>query len=433
METTNTNTEQEKSNKLNRAFSFLGLSNLTKFMADPVCFIQSYADSGPEIQSCRMGPKNFVFVFSPEAAQEVLVKRATTYVQNRTIFDRIKPVTGKKGLVQLAGRESQEARAKTRPMFTKNPMEEARELIETYTGELLTKIGDMATVDVTETMTDLILRTALRIFLGIDSEAMVAAIGPKFLRLNHLCGLRMRSLLPMPLAVPTTENREIRILEQEIREILIQHVAKHAKDHTEETSTVPQVFRDDTAVIDHCMTFLFAGHETTAASLAFTLLLLAQNPSYQDAIATGDADLTLAVYKESLRLYPPAYMLARESVADDELLGFKVKKSDQVFIGISSMHRNEKFFERPDDFYPERFLTKLKHPFAFIPFGAGGKSCVGERLAYLEATVILKMICQKYRIMPKVEKILIEPMITLHPPKGQHVHLEIRRSEGRDA
>lgn len=422
METTNTS-------------SFLGLSSLTRFMADPVHFIQSYADNGPEIQSCRMGPKNFVFVFSPEAAQEILVKRASTYVQNRTIFDRIKPVTGKKGLVQQAGRESQEARAKTRPMFTKNPMEEARELIETYTGELLAKIGNTATMDVTETMTDLILRTALRIFLGIDSADMVAAIGPRFLRLNHLCGLRMRSLLPMPLAVPTRTNREIKSLETEIRQLLIKHVTEHAKDHIKDqaapNSTVPDVFHGDTSMIDHCMTFLFAGHETTAASLAFTLLLLAQNPTYQEAVAAGDADLTLAVYKESLRLYPPAYMLARETVADDELFGFKVKKSDQVFIGISSMHRNGKFFERPDDFYPERFLTKLKHPFAFIPFGAGGKSCVGERLAYLEATVILKLICQKYRILPKAEKILIEPMITLHPPKGQHVHLEIRKSEGR--
>ena len=428
----------EADNSINRTFSFLGLSNLTKFMADPVRFIQGYAEDGLEIQSCRMGPKNFVFVFSPEAAQEILVKRAAIYVQNSTIFDRIKPVTGKKGLVQLAGRESQEARAKSRPMFTKNPMEEARELIETYTGELLAKLGTTATVDVTETMTDLILRTALRIFLGIDSEAMVSTIGPKFLRLNHLCGLRMRSLLPMPLVVPTAENREIRLLELEIRQLLVQHFAEQAKGQHEKNSiqnsmqnyTVPQVFHDDSAVIDHCMTFLFAGHETTAASLAFTLLLLAQNPSYQEAIANGDAGLTLAVYKESLRLYPPAYMLARESMADDELLGFKIKKSDQVFIGISSMHRNEKFFERPDDFYPERFLTKLKHPFAFIPFGAGGKSCVGERLAYLEATVILKMICQKYQIFPKAEKILIEPMITLHPPKGQHVHLEIRGSAG---
>src|SRR6185369_12879563 len=98
----------------------------------------------------------------------------------------------------------------------KNPMEEARGFIENYTAELLQKLGDSATINVTEVMTDLILRTALRIFLGIDSEEMVASIGPKFLRLNHLCGLRMRSLMPMPLVIPIAKNREILSLRREI-------------------------------------------------------------------------------------------------------------------------------------------------------------------------------------------------------------------------
>jgi cytochrome P450 len=411
--------------------------SLTQFMADPVSFMKICADSGNEISRHRLGPKNFVFVFNPEAAQEILVKRPNTYVQNRTIFDRIQPVTGKKGLVQLSGSESQQARAKSRPLFTKNPMEEARGFIENYTAELLQKLGPSANIHVTEVMTDLILRTALRIFLGIDSEEMVASIGPKFLRLNHLCGLRMRSLMPAPLFLPFAKNREILSLRREIRELLTKHIAAQGGS-TDGSSTVPQVFRDDAAVIDHCMTFLFAGHETTAASLAFTLLLLAQNPKYQNLIAADDAEMTLAVYKESLRLYPPAYMLAREAIAADELPGelsgttqnFKIKKSDQVFIGIASMHRSPRFFDFPDEFRPERFLTKLKHPFAFIPFGAGGKSCVGERLAYLEATTILKMICQKYQILPMAEEILAEPLITLHPASHQQIRLELR-TEGQ--
>jgi cytochrome P450 len=395
---------------------------LIQFMSDPLGFMQSCAKEG-DITSRRLGPKNFVFVFNPEAAQEILVKRAGIYVQNRTIFDRIQPVTGKKGLVQLSGTESQVARAKTRPMFTKSPMDEARAIVESYTKELVAKMDASATIDVTVTMTDLILRTALRIFLGIDSEVIVKIIGSKFLRLNYLCGLRMRSLFPLPLVIPTSKNREIKALQVEIRELISQHVARSKIGGP---ATVPNVFHDDNAMIDHCMTFLFAGHETTAASLAFTLLLLAENPSYQEAIAKGDTEMTLAVYKESLRLYPPAYMLAREATSRDELAGFKIKKSDQVFIGIASMHRNENFFERPDDFYPERFLEKLKHPFAFIPFGAGAKSCVGERLAYLEATTILKMFCETYRIFSTSAKILVEPMITLHPPTNQRIRLEMR-------
>lgn len=406
-------------------------NSLIQFMTDPLGFMKACAENGHEITRHRMGIKNFVFVFNPEAAQEILVKRPNIYVQNRTIFDRIKPVTGDKGLVQLEKSESQIARVKSRPMFAANAMEEARGIIEKYTEELLQKIGPAQTINVTETMTDLILRTALRIFIGIDSEQMVAQIGPKFLRLNHLCGLRMRSVMPIPLVIPSSENREIVKLRRQIRELLSRHIAQNRSNHC---STVTEVFREDSKMIDHCMTFLFAGHETTAASLAFTLLLLAQNISYQELIHSGNVEMTLAIYKESLRLYPPAYMLAREAVSDDELQSgvtdeahsFKVKKSDQVFIGIASMHRSPRFFEAPDSFVPERFLTKLKHPFAFLPFGAGGKSCVGERLAYLEATIILKMICQKYQILPVVREILSEPLITLHPKSYQQIRLELR-------
>ena len=77
-----------------------------------------------------------------------------------------------------------------------------------------------------------------------------------------------------------------------------------------------------------------------------------------------------AVYKESLRLFPPAYMLAREAVSDDQLCGMEIRKADQVIIGVTELHRNPRYFERPNDFYPERFLQrKLQHQFSFIPFG----------------------------------------------------------------
>src|SRR5262249_9013218 len=133
---------------------------------------------------------------------------------------------------------------------------------------------------------------------------------------------------------------------------------------------VPAAFRVDENLIDHCMTFLFAGHETTAASLAFTFLLLAQNPEYQKPIADGDENTTLDVYKESLRLYPPAYMLAREATRNATLLGTPVRKGDQLILGITELHRNPRFFDNANEFVPERFRQRMKHPLAFIPFGA---------------------------------------------------------------
>ncbi len=402
------------------------ISNLTDFMAEPLSFMSRVAAEAAKSNNIfivRMGPKRFVFAFDPDVAHEVLVKKSAVYIQNRTVFDRIQPVTGKKGIVQLAGKESKEARSKSRGLFTSSSLDSARVIVETYTQDLIGKLNSDSCFDVTDEMTSLILKTAIRIFLGIDSTELVSMIGTKFLRLNYLCGLRMRSLIPPPLFVPTFKNREIKSLQADIRSLITKQV------ESSPPTGVSKAFQNDDAMIDHCMTFLFAGHETTAASLAFSLLLLAQNPKYQDRIANGDEPITLAVYKESLRLYPPAYMLARQAEADDILRGHKIRKGDQVIIGITELHRNQNHFSRPNDFVPERFLDKLNHPFAFIPFGIGGKSCVGEGLAYLEATIVIKMICQNFRLSFSGDSIKSEPLITLHPLSNQLIQIQSRKKE----
>ncbi|WP_374077960.1 cytochrome P450 [Bdellovibrio bacteriovorus] len=395
------------------------VSNLTDFMSEPLEFMRNLAQKDHGRPQCLyIGPKRFVFTFDPESAQEILIKRADIYVQNRTVFDRIQPVTGKKGLVQLSGQESREGRMKSRSMFSTSGLESVRAIIENYCEEFLGRVKNQASIDVTEEMTSLILQTALTIFLGIRSPELAQRIGEKFLRLNYLCGLRMRSLAPAPLYVPTFKNREIRTLQSEIRALIERHLRVDA--------AVPAAYAGDENLIDHCMTFLFAGHETTASSLAFTLLLLAQNPRYQDSVARGDESMTLAIYKESLRLFPPAYMLARQANDNDELMGMRVKKGDQVIVGIAEMHRNSLYFDNPDAFIPERFLEKAKHPFAFIPFGAGAKSCVGERLAYFEASIVLKMICEKYVLTCPREDIQSEPLITLHPLSNQKIQIRLK-------
>lgn len=400
-------------------------SDLTEFMTNPVLFLSSLAAQGPALQRRRLGPKHFVFVFDPTAAQEILVKRADIYVQNRTVFDRIQPVTGKKGLVQLAGEESRKGRVQGYSTVSGSALERSARIIETLAGEFVEKLKNQPEMDVSDEMTTLILKTALKIFLGLDSDEIVAQIGGKFLRLNYLCGLRMRALAPLPLAIPTYKNREIRRLQTEIRERIEREVRSGRA-----SGSVTCAYADSEHLIDHCMTFLFAGHETTASSLAFSLLLLARDgdgpESYQERIAQGDEKTTLAVYKESLRLYPPAYMLVREALADDDLCGLAVKKSDQVVIGTHALHRSPRFFDHPDEFRPERFQEKLNHPFSFIPFGAGQKSCVGERLAYVEASIILRKICQSFRLRAVSEQIESEPLITLHPLSGQMIVLERR-------
>ncbi len=159
---------------------------LTGFMADPVQFMQDLFTTGHKIQRVRLGIKHFVFVSDPDAAQEILVRRSHIYIQNRTVFDRIKPVTGKRGLVQLSGHESKKARIQSRPLFTSAGLQEAEQTIQFYAKDFIGRLTGASSFDVTDEMTKLILRTALKIFLDVDSEDLVNEIGGRFLRLNSL-------------------------------------------------------------------------------------------------------------------------------------------------------------------------------------------------------------------------------------------------------
>lgn len=378
------------------------------------------------MQRMRLGPKSFVFVFHPDAAHEILIKKASIYPQNRYIYDRIKPVTGKRGLVQLEGSESAAARAKTKPMFDAQAFQRAQAIIESLTDDMIQELSNSPSFDVSSEMTNLILNTAFKIFLDMEPNELTHQIGQRFSELNHACGYRMRSLFCLPFFVPTPRNLKIKRLEKEIRSLLLAYLLKH-KGNT--SKSVPHLFSDNDSMLDHCLTFLFAGHETTAASLSFTLLLLSRYPQYQKEMTKGNDDVTLAVYKESLRLFPPAYMLVRQAAEADTLSGFEIKKSDQIIIGIDAIQRNPCFFPNPEEFQPERFYKKLENPFAFIPFGAGPKSCIGQRLAYFEATLILKKLCQKFEFSSQQIPIISEPLITLHPKSGQSIFVQPRKQD----
>jgi len=402
-----------------RAHDILGISSLQAFLHGPTSFLRGLAARGGGVQRRRLGTKQFVFVFDPEAAQEVLVQRAAVFPQSRLIFDRIRPVTGKRGLVQLAGEASRGGRARSRSLFTEEALRSAAQAVEELTSRKLRELEGRPAVDPAKEMSSLILETALRIFLGAGAEKLAGTMGADFLRLNQLCGRGMRSLVPAPLQAG---SREVRRLERNLRAALATHLVGAAGPAT----GVPAAFAGDPALADHCLTFLFAGHETTASSLAFTLLLLGRRPDLQREIAAGNQLAALHAYKESLRLFPPAYMLVREAAERTELLGQRVERGDQVVIALASIHRDRRLHPDPHSFRPERFQERPAHPFAFLPFGAGGKSCVGERLAYLEAGIVLRRFCERFVFEAPARPIAAEALITLHPRAGQELHLRAR-------
>jgi len=203
----------------------------------------------------------------------------------------------------------------------------------------------------------------------------------------------------------------------------------------------------DAEIRDEAMTVFLAGHETTALALTYSLHLLATHPAeYDRLIGEIDRELggrrptvadapklpfTNAVVRESLRLYPPVWAMARLAARDTELLGVPLRQGTQVIVSQWVMHRDQRFFQSPEAFRPERWLNgecDALPRFAYFPFGGGPRVCIGQHFALLEVALILARFAQAVRFeRASGETLELAPVITLRP-KGA-VPFTVRRRE----
>jgi cytochrome P450 len=186
---------------------------------------------------------------------------------------------------------------------------------------------------------------------------------------------------------------------------------------------------------DNLLTFIVAGHETTALTLAWALYLCAFDQDVQEKLyeevsevlggrIAGPEDIgklpyTEQVIKETLRLYPPASFISRTAQADDELCGREIRKKDTVMLPIYALQRNKELWPEPDTFKPERFAKGAKHDrFAWLPFGDGPRVCIGAHFAMVEAQIILASLISRYRFEPIEGKEPVPEMVLTLRPKG---------------
>jgi cytochrome P450 len=199
-------------------------------------------------------------------------------------------------------------------------------------------------------------------------------------------------------------------------------------------------------VRDQVVTIFMAGHETTAQALSWTFYLLSQHPDVEgklhDELATvlagrtprhvdlAELRYTRMVIEESMRLFPPAHIIGRQPIGDDEVSGQRIPAGSTVLILPWLLHRKPALWGKPDCFDPERFAPEraaLRPRYAYIPFGAGPRICIGAAFAMAEAMVILATIAQRYRLRVK-PGFPVEPqgLITLRPRYGLRMSLERR-------
>jgi cytochrome P450 len=185
---------------------------------------------------------------------------------------------------------------------------------------------------------------------------------------------------------------------------------------------------------DQVATMILAGHETTGTALFWSLYLLSLDPASQDALAAEVAGATVngaqdierlkftrAVVDETMRLYPPAFLIARAAAAPDTIAGLPVRKRDVVLMAPWLLHRHEKLWRDPNAFIPSRFMPGEPAPdrFAYMPFGAGARVCIGAHFALVEATLALAKIIGAFRVsLIDKEPVMPIGVVTTQPDRS---------------
>jgi cytochrome P450 len=420
------------------------LGNMRAYRADPLAFLRRISQAGKMIR-WHYGPFPVYQANDPEVVHEVLVVQAAKFHKTNQIKAVLKDSLGN-GLLVSDGDFWRRQRRMVQPAFHARRIGAYADLMVRYTQEMLGGWRDGARVDISREMMALTLRVVAKALFDTDVAevtdivAEVATVG------QELANRRFRRLFNPPAWLPTRDNRmsrrevalldgvvlpmiEARLTSGEDRGDLLSMLVL-SEDDQGRTMTVRQA-RDEVA------TLILAGHETTALTLAWTWMLLALHPEVADRLH-GELSRVLGgrppraddlpqlpytemVVKESMRLYPPAWIVARQAIEDADLGGFVLPKYSTVFISPYSLHRDPRYFEDPDRFDPERFAPgreELIPRSAYLPFGAGPRVCIGNSFAMLEARLVLATMAQHVGLaLVGSEPIWPSPLITLRPDR----------------
>ncbi|MDO9707042.1 cytochrome P450 [Paracraurococcus lichenis] len=351
---------------------------------------------------------------APEAIRHVLVEATERYGRTPATLRVLRPLLGE-GLVLAEGAAWRHQRRTLAPAFAPRAIATLLPLMRAAVDDSVAALPVDRPLDLLGAMQMLALEVAGRTMISLGMGRWRAEMRGRLERYGQSGGLHLFDLM-LPPAIPTPWDlrrrwhgaRWMALIERivaarqaerrqgEATDLLDMLLA--ARDPETGRAFPPREVRDQVA------TLLLAGHETTSLAIFWSLVLLAQAPAWQDRVAAeagaAQQPLTRAVVEEAMRLYPPAFTLARLAREPDEVAGVTLRRGDAVLIAPWVLHRHRRLWERPEEFDPRRFLPPAPPPerFAYLPFGAGPRVCIGAPFALAEATLALSAILGRFRL-----------------------------------
>jgi cytochrome P450 len=413
-----------------------------------------------DILERRLFWKRTFFVNEPGAIKHILLDNAANYHKTEITRRLLEPGLGR-GLLTSEGETWRRHRRIMAPSFDHRSIVAYSPIMTEFAERLLAGWDGKpagAEIDVAAAMMHATLHIISRTMFSSDSDEIVAVVesGVERYQAEVRPGLADLLELPMWLSRLGSSNNPARIFTEFDRAIDRLLASRGRTREVQPNDLLARLIaaRDEETgggmtaeeVRNQVVTIFMAGHETTSLALTWTWYLLSEHPAVEAKLHAElrnvlggrpprHEDLAKLPYarmviEESMRLYPPAHTLSRAAVADDEVLGKRIPKGAQILIVPWLLHRNPRLWENAERFDPERFAPErvaARHRFAYIPFGAGPRICIGAAFAMAEAMLILATVAQRYRLRLS-PGIPVEPqgLITLRPRHGMRMMLERR-------
>jgi len=430
------------------------IGNMPLASTDPLGKFLMWAREYGDIFYYRAAWLHVYFLNDPELIEWVLIRNSQNFLKDRVVQNS-RWFFGN-GLLTNEGESWLRQRRLSQPAFHRDRIASYARIMTGYAEQMLAAWRDGETRDIHQEMMQLTLRIVVHCLFNVEAQDTGAISSAMNILMRNTTGVRML-FPPVARYLPTPTMIAVRRAVQQLDEMVYGIIAKHRASRTDSGDLLSMLVnaRDedgsgmsDKQLRDEVLTFLLAGHETTALALSWTFHLLGQNPEVEEKL---DAELrqvlggrvpevsdlqalpyTERVIKESMRLYPPAWSLARTAIADFELRGYTIPAGANIVMSQWIVHHDPKYFKDPEVFAPDRWLDPAmqKLPrFAYFPFGGGPRQCIGNSFATMEAVLLLSTIAQRFRLRPVPgPPVVAVPSFTLRPKHGITMTLEHRES-----
>ena len=417
---------------------------------DPLAYVSALARDYGDVVRLGLGPLSVYMLHHPDGVKHVLQDNNQNYVKG-PVIGRVAILIGD-GLFTSEGDFWRRQRRLAQPAFH-------RERIAGFVGTMVRRTAERLDgwaptvargepIDVAAEMNALTLTIVGETLFGRDLAGDAAEAGRALRVALEVTAHRAMSYLVSPIWLPIARNRSFRRAVGTLDALVFQIVDARQRAHDPGCDLLGMLMaaRDEETgdgmsrrqLRDEVMTFLLAGHETTAVALAWTWYLLARHPDVavraRDEVVRvlGDRDPSLEdlprlplarmVVDEAMRLYPPVWGIGRQTIGADEVAGYDIPAGTLVNLSPWVTHRHPAFWPDPDRFDPERFrpsVERTRPRFAYFPFSGGPRLCIGETFALVEAQLVVAMMLRRYELtLVDDTPVVPEPTLTLRPHGG---------------